>query len=59
MPCFSEDEPPGWGPRRITRDEIHSAFAQGWDVADIRPADIFVTVRSEPARGWFATIDRT
>jgi len=58
MLCFSEHEPPGWGPRRVTQREIHSAFAHDWDVLGIEPADIYVTVRSEPARGWFASIKR-
>ena len=26
MLCFSENEPPGWGPRRITQDEIQRRF---------------------------------
>jgi SAM-dependent methyltransferase len=58
MLCFSENEPPGWGPRRITQDEIRDAFADGWRVASIEPADINVTLRSEPVRSWFATIAR-
>jgi SAM-dependent methyltransferase len=58
MLCFSENEPPGWGPRRITQDEIRDAFADGWRVASIEPADINVTLRSEPVRSWFATMAR-
>ena len=27
--CFSDEEPPGWGPRRITQAEIRGAFAPG------------------------------
>ena len=29
MLCFSDEEPPGWGPRRITQAEIRGAFAPG------------------------------
>lgn len=58
MLCFSEDEPPGWGPRRITQDQIRSAFSSGWRVDAIEPADIHVTLRSEPVRSWFASITR-
>jgi SAM-dependent methyltransferase len=58
MLCFSEDEPPGWGPRRITQDEIRSAFSSGWRVDGIEPADIHVTLRSEPVRSWLASITR-
>jgi len=58
MLCFSEDEQPGWGPRRVTQREIRSAFARNWDVVRIQPTDIYVTVRSEPARAWSASIKR-
>ena len=59
MLCFSDEEPTGWGPRRITQDEIRDAFAQGWRVDSIEPAELDVTVRSEPVRSWLATITRT
>jgi SAM-dependent methyltransferase len=59
MLCFSENEPPGWGPRRITQNEIREAFADGWNVDAIEPTDLNVTVRAEPVRSWFASIART
>ncbi len=59
MLCFSENEPPGWGPRRITQAEIRNAFADGWLVESIEPADIAVTLRPEPVQSWFASIRRT
>ena len=59
MLCFSDEEPTGWGPRRITQAEIRDAFAQGWRVDSIEPAELDVTVRSEPVRSWLATITRT
>ena len=59
MLCFSENEPGGWGPRRITQDEIREAFADDWRVEAIEAADINVTVRAEPAASWFASIVRT
>lgn len=34
--CFSDREPGEWGPRRISSDEIHAAFASGWRVEEIR-----------------------
>jgi SAM-dependent methyltransferase len=58
MLCFSENEPPGWGPRRVTQDEIREAFADGWHVEAIEPTGLNVTVRAEPARSWFASIAR-
>ena len=58
MLCFSNEEPTGWGPRRITQSEIRDAFARGWNVDSIEPAELDVTVRSEPVRSWFATMTR-
>ena len=58
MLCFSEHEPPGWGPRRVTQAEIRGAFAHGWDVASIEPTELDVTIRSEPVLSWFASIKR-
>jgi SAM-dependent methyltransferase len=34
--CFSDQEPPGQGPRRVSQEEIRSAFRQWWDVESIR-----------------------
>ena len=59
MLCFSEEEPPGWGPRRVTQAEIRVAFVHGWDVETIETTELHVTVRTEPIRAWFATIRRT
>jgi len=36
--CFSDQEPPGDGPRRITQQEIHGAFADGWRIESIQEA---------------------
>ena len=58
MLCFSEGEPAGWGPRRVTQAEIRAAFAEGWEVVRIDPAELHVTIRSEPVRSWFASIRR-
>src|SRR5262245_53865425 len=58
MLCFSENEPPGWGARRIPQDEIRAAFADGWNVQMIEPADIKVTLRAEPVQSWLACIAR-
>jgi len=58
MLCFSDEEPPGWGPRRVTQREINDAFAHGWDVTSIEPTHLHVTIRPEPVRAWFASIER-
>jgi 2-polyprenyl-3-methyl-5-hydroxy-6-metoxy-1,4-benzoquinol methylase len=35
--CFSNEEPGQFGPRRITRDDLQSAFAAGWRIESIEP----------------------
>jgi SAM-dependent methyltransferase len=58
--CFSDLQPGTEGPRRVRKDELIAAFADGWTVADIT-ADEF-HVRSVFAGGrahaWLATIRR-
>lgn len=58
MLCFSEEEPPGWGPRRVTQAEIRTTFANGWDVESIEPTELRVTIRADPVRAWFVTARR-
>ena len=33
--CFSDDEPAGGGPRRISKSELQSAFSDGWQIESI------------------------
>jgi SAM-dependent methyltransferase len=59
--CFSDREPGTWGPRRVSRDELRAAFADGWQVDSIEPA-LFVmadlpNVRPH-AQAWFARFTR-
>jgi cyclopropane fatty-acyl-phospholipid synthase-like methyltransferase len=35
--CFSDAEPGTHGPRRVTRQELESAFADGWQIESIQP----------------------
>ncbi len=35
MMCFSEEEPGDQGPRRVSKQELHAAFAQGWSIESI------------------------
>jgi len=50
--CFSDDEPGGQGPRRVSRKEIENAFAQGWVVESIEPSRY--EVRPDPKDASFA-----
>jgi SAM-dependent methyltransferase len=36
--CFSDEEPGTAGPRRVSRQELYDAFADGWEVESIEPA---------------------
>lgn len=36
--CFSDEEPGDQGPRRVSRNEIEDAFAEGWVVESIEPS---------------------
>jgi SAM-dependent methyltransferase len=38
MLCFSDLQPGGWGPRRVTQQEIRASFSDGWRVDSIEPA---------------------
>jgi cyclopropane fatty-acyl-phospholipid synthase-like methyltransferase len=63
--CFSDEEPGTQGPRRVSQAEIREAFADGWDVEEIRAARYEVrpdrTDRSYSEGGpkaWFSVIRR-
>ena len=59
--CFSDREPAGYGPRRVSQDELRAAFSDGWAVASIE-ADTFEVNRGMPApvvQAWLADIRRT
>jgi cyclopropane fatty-acyl-phospholipid synthase-like methyltransferase len=58
MLCFSELEPGGYGPRRITQAEIRDTFRNGWTINSIRPATFESRTRKEGSRAWLASITR-
>ncbi|HMA05586.1 MAG TPA: class I SAM-dependent methyltransferase [Methanomicrobiales archaeon] len=58
MLCFSDEEPPGYGPRRITRREIRESFRDGWTIDYIRPATFESRTRTEGPRAWLSSISR-
>ncbi len=59
--AFSELTPGERGPRRVTQAELRAAFADGWEVQRIEPAELEVRPDwSEDApRCWLARIKRT
>ena len=58
MLCFSEREPGGYGPRRITQREIEDSFREGWSINYIRPAVFESHTRAEGSRAWFSSISK-
>jgi cyclopropane fatty-acyl-phospholipid synthase-like methyltransferase len=40
--CFSDEEPGDQGPRRISKQELHDAFAAGWTIESIEPIRVEV-----------------
>jgi cyclopropane fatty-acyl-phospholipid synthase-like methyltransferase len=63
--CFSDQEPGDEGPRRISKKELHEAFAKGWTVESIQLVQIEVRpdlkdFHFSPGgpKAWFAMIQR-
>lgn len=62
--CFSDEEPPGEGPRRVSRRELDVAFATGWEIESIRQCRFevnpeFADKFSEGGpKAWFAVVRR-
>ena len=63
--CFSDEEPGTMGPRRVSKKELHDAFADGWAVESIEPCQIevspeFTEVKFSDGgpRAWFAVFRR-
>jgi len=56
--CFSEHEPPGWGPRRVTEGELRATFERDWQTTAVSAVQ-FETLRGpDGARAWLASFDR-
>ncbi len=58
MLCFSDREPAGYGPRRISRREIEDTFRDGWSINYIRPAVFESRSRAEGPRAWLSSISK-
>jgi len=51
MLCFSDRQPGGFGPRRVSQEEIRASFADGWLVDSIDAADLEITF-GPPVLAW-------
>jgi len=59
MCCFSDRQPGDWGPRRVRRDEIRSAFSVGWVVESIEAAQFETNLDPPIVEAWLAKITRS
>jgi cyclopropane fatty-acyl-phospholipid synthase-like methyltransferase len=58
MLCFSDKEPAGYGPRRITEREIRETFSDGWSIRYIRPATFESNTRAKGPHAWLSSITK-
>ena len=63
--CFSDEEPGIGGPRRVSRQELYDAFADGWEVESVQPSRFEVnpeftgiTYSEGGPKAWFAVARR-
>ncbi len=56
--CFSDREPGDWGPRRVSQEELRRAFAGGWSIESIEPAEFHVALEPDRVQAWLATMQR-
>jgi cyclopropane fatty-acyl-phospholipid synthase-like methyltransferase len=56
MLCFSDREPGGYGPRRITEREIRETFSDGWLIRYIRPAVFESRTQARGPHAWLSSI---
>ncbi len=64
--CFSDEEAGTQGPRRVTKMELHVAFAEGWVVesveptrAEVRPDLKGFSFSEGGPKAWFVVVRRT
>jgi hypothetical protein len=62
---MSDEEPGTEGPRRVSRQELYDAFADGWDVVIVQPTQFeinpgFTEVKFSEGgpKAWFAIVRR-
>ena len=56
--CFSDEEPPGPGPRRVAQHELGDAFRAIFTLTRIRPGRFETRLHPDGARAWVATLVR-
>jgi cyclopropane fatty-acyl-phospholipid synthase-like methyltransferase len=63
--CFSDEEPGTDGPRRVSRQELYDAFADGWAIESVEPVQCEINPDFKEAKFseggpkmWFAVVRR-
>ena len=56
--CFSDAEPPGWGPRRVSEAELRTTFSVGWHVREIEATAFETNLEAGDVRAWRAVFLR-
>ncbi|GEJ56338.1 class I SAM-dependent methyltransferase [Anaeromyxobacter diazotrophicus] len=56
--CFSDEEPPGAGPRRVSEWDLKTAFRGIFVLTRIRPGRFESRLHAGGARAWVATLTR-
>jgi cyclopropane fatty-acyl-phospholipid synthase-like methyltransferase len=63
--CFSDEEPGDQGPRRVSKADLHAAFAGGWQIESIEAVRVEVRPDLQDLhfseggpRAWFAVVRR-
>jgi len=56
--CFNEHVPGDWGPRRLTKDDIHRSFEQCWDVEEIMASHLEIIPPPGDVPSWLAVLSR-
>jgi cyclopropane fatty-acyl-phospholipid synthase-like methyltransferase len=65
LQCFSDAEPAGFGPRRVSRQELETAFAKGWTIESLQAARFEIVPEFKDSfspggpKAWFAVIQRS
>ncbi len=64
--CFCDEEPGTQGPRRVSKKELHDAFAEGWIIesieptrAEVRPDLKDLSFSEGGPKAWFVVVRRS
>ncbi|MFE3024049.1 class I SAM-dependent methyltransferase [Nocardia tengchongensis] len=55
---FSDRQPGIWGPHRLSRSDIETAFTDGWRLDSLEPATLDILLDATPVAAWLAALTR-